>query len=90
VLHISNLIPLIFLADRLGLLSAEFWSALMRGDITGMTQAIRNATVANFQQPAGIGYTIAGAVCVALTTALLRYAAKGSTVSLRKPKAIAV
>ena len=89
VLHLSTLVPLIFVAERMGLLTNAFWSAFMSGNITGMVEAVRSQTVSSFTG-SGVAMTIAGGITVALVTALLRYAGKGSAMKLSRPKAVAI
>lgn len=79
---------ILFLLERLGVLTSTFWSAVTRGDVAGAMEQLRGSMQANFMTGLGASVTLSGAISLAIVTAAIRWVAKGRSVSLRRPSRI--
>lgn len=88
VVSITGVIGIMILLNRLGIITAAFWSNLQGGNIGGMVSVIEQSLLVNFGV-GGIGVTIGIFVAYAIITAVVKFALKGKTIPLRgKPRAL--
>lgn len=89
VLHLSDLIVILWLCERLGLLSSMFYNKIAAGDVGGAMNELNIALNRNFLG-SGIPITVASGIGIGTVLMVLRYALKGHTIMLKKPKGVAV
>ncbi len=89
VVHITDLLVIIWLLERMGVLTQQFYAQLISGNIAGCIAEVQNGVKNNFTG-SGVATTIASGAGLAIALGLLRLALRGHTMNLKKPKSIAV
>lgn len=87
VLSITGMLVIIWLLQRMGLLTKTAWDFLMAGNLGGLVGHLETSVKDNFTGT-GMGTTLASGISLAVVVAIIRLVAKGKTVPLRKPSAI--
>jgi hypothetical protein len=82
VLSLTGLAGVALVLNRLGILTAAFWSNLMNGSLGGMVSSIESAINVNFSG-AGLGFTIALFIGYFVFSVVVRSAMKGKSVPLK-------